>query len=70
MKEKDMQNVINKNNLLLIWNEIEEAICSLETLTDTEIIENKEAITTRLKNALHCVGKYVSEDDVNEIQTI
>jgi hypothetical protein len=35
-------------------------------LNDDELIENKEAIITRLKNSLHWLGKYVSEDDIIE----
>lgn len=55
-----------KNDLIASWNEVEEALCSLNELTDSEIIENKDAIKSRLKNTLECLGKYVSEDDVME----
>jgi hypothetical protein len=59
-------NVETKNDLIASWNEVEEALTSLTELNDDELIENKEAIITRLKNSLHWLGKYVSEDDIIE----
>jgi uncharacterized membrane-anchored protein YjiN (DUF445 family) len=55
-----------KNDLIATWNEVEETLTSLNELTDDELIENKEALKERMKNALHWLGKYVSEDDIIE----
>lgn len=52
------------NDLVVSWNETEEALTSLKTLTDEEIIENKDAIIKRLESVLHWLGKYVNENDV------
>jgi hypothetical protein len=60
-------NTETKNDLIATWNEVEEALTSLTELNNEEIIQNKEAIKTRLKNSLHWLGKYVSEDDVIDL---
>lgn len=52
------------NDLVVSWNETEEAITSLKELNNDDLIENKEHIIKRLENVLHWLGKYVSEDDV------
>jgi hypothetical protein len=59
-----MKMITKKTDLLLAWNETEEAICSLESLTDEETIECKNSILTRLRIVLSTLGKYVSEEDV------
>jgi len=53
-----------KNDLVCAWNEIEEAKTSLEQLSQQELKECLEDILYRLKNALHWLGKYVSEKDI------
>jgi len=52
------------NDLVVSWNETEEALTSLKELNDHDLIQNKDAIIKRLENVIYWLGKYVSEDDV------
>jgi hypothetical protein len=53
-----------KRDLISTWNEVEEAITSMNELTDEELIANKKAILDRLHNSLYLLGRYVKDDDV------
>lgn len=53
-----------KNDLVATYNEVEEVLTNFEQLTDEEIIEVKETIKQRLKNALYWLDKYVDDEDV------
>lgn len=55
-----------KNDLVATYNEVEEVLANFNQLTDEELIEVKEAMQTRLTNALYWLGKYVSEEDILE----
>ena len=55
-----------KNDLIAAWNEAEELNCSLNSLTDRELIECRDALKERAKYILHWLGKYVSENDIIE----
>jgi len=52
------------NDLVVSWNEINEALTSLEQLTNEEIIECLPSIKQRLEYAQNWLGKYVSDEDV------
>jgi hypothetical protein len=54
------------NDLIASWNEINEALTSLEQLTEEEIRECWECIIQRLENAQNLLGKYVSDEEVLE----
>ena len=53
-----------KRDLISTWNEVEEAITSMNELTDEELIANKKVILDRLHNSLYLLGRYVKDDDV------
>ena len=55
-----------KNDLITSWNEVNEALTSLEQLNNEEILECLPAIKNRLYKAQYWLGKYVSEKDVLE----
>ncbi len=55
-----------KNDLVCSWNEVNEALTSLEQLTNREIIDCLPAIKNRLEKAQDWLGKYVSAEDVLE----
>ena len=52
------------NDLVATYNEVEEVLTNFEQLTDEELIEVKGTIKQRLENALHWLGKYVSDEDI------
>jgi hypothetical protein len=54
------------NDLVCSWNEVEETLSSLEWLSDKELLMNRDALIQRLRDTLHWLGKYVSEDDILE----
>ncbi len=53
-----------KNDLIASWNEAEELHTSFGDLTDEELIECKESLKSRIDAILHCLEKYVSEEDI------
>ena len=53
-----------KNDLVASWNEVNEALTSLEQLTIEEIGECLDSIKERLEKAQDWLGKYVNENDV------
>jgi FixJ family two-component response regulator len=57
---------IDKEDLLMAWNETEETICSMESLSDEEIIECKNSLLERMRDVLSALGKYVTNEDVAE----
>lgn len=61
-----MENIELKNDLVATYNEVEEVLTDFNQLTDEELIEVKETIKQRLENALHWLGKYVSDEDIIE----
>ena len=52
------------NDLITSWNEVNEALTSLEQLTNDEIIECLSSIKQRLEYAQNWLGKYVSDGEV------
>ena len=52
------------NDLVATYNEVEEVLTDFEQLTDEELIEVKRTVKQRLENALHWLGKYVSDEDI------
>ena len=57
---------IPKFNIVSSWNEAEELKHSLSTLTDEEIIENKEALIERANKIMTLLNEFVTEEDINE----
>ena len=57
---------IDKEDLLLAWDGTEETICSMESLTNREIIECKNSLLKRMRLVLSTLGKYVTDKDVIE----
>ena len=53
-----------KNDLVVVWNEIEEVNSCFHELTDEELIDCRSALKKRLEDALHWLDKYVDEEDV------
>lgn len=53
-----------KNDMVVAWNELEEALTSLKTLSPEEQEECKDAIVKRIDYAFQMLGKYVNDDDV------
>ena len=56
-----------KNDLTVAWNEVEETITSLTDLPDEDIITLKETLLMRLRSALGLLGKYVTDEDLQDI---
>ena len=54
-----------KDNLTISWNEAEEALTSLNQLSDKEIIECLPAIKNRIKTIKDLLSKYVDENDLD-----
>lgn len=52
------------NDLIVSWNEVNEALTSLEQLSNKEIIDCLPSIKERLENAQRWLGKYVSSEDI------
>jgi len=63
-KLKDFSQQETHNDLIASWNEAEELNTSLRELSDTDLIECRQALIKRSESILHWLGKYVSEDDV------
>ena len=57
---------IDKEDLLLAWDGTEETLCSMESLTNREIIECKNSLIERMKIVLSTLGKYVTNENVAE----
>ncbi len=55
-----------KNDMVAAWNELEEALASLKTLSPEEQEECKDAIINRIDYAFQMLGKYVQEEDIIE----
>lgn len=53
-----------KNDMVVAWNELEEALTSMRTLSPAEQKECKDAIINRIDYAFQMLGKYVNDDDV------
>jgi hypothetical protein len=56
-----------KNDMVVAWNELEEALTSLKTLSPEEQEECKDAIVNRIDYAFQMLGKYVQDDDIIEM---
>ena len=54
------------NDLVTAWNEINEALTSINDLSEQEILSVLPTIKERLGNAQKWIGKYVGENDVLE----
>ena len=57
-------NIELKNDLVVTWNEIEEARTSFKELSDAELIECRDSIQERLEKALYWLDKHVDEEDI------
>tara|TARA_R100000656_G_scaffold37069_1_gene31421 strand:+ start:1007 stop:1192 length:186 start_codon:yes stop_codon:yes gene_type:complete len=57
---------MSKLNIVVAWNEAEELSCSLRELNDDEIIECKQSLLERVNIIMSCLGKYVSEKDLED----
>ena len=57
MKNKEKEDVIKA------WDEVEEAHCSLDSLSNEDIIECIHSIKQRLENAMNILGEYFTDDE-------
>lgn len=55
-----------KKDIIIAWDEVEEAHCSLSDYSDGEVIDCVEAITKRLAIAMELLGKYFTDDELHE----
>ena len=60
MNEKEKQDIIEA------WDEIEEAHCSLDSLSNEDIIECVHSIKQRLANAMALLGEYFTDKESKE----
>lgn len=54
-------------DIILAWNEVEEAHCSLNELNDEEVISCLDAIKKRLRVAMDLLGKYFTDKALMEL---
>ena len=52
-----------KQDIISAWDEVEEAHCSLDSLSNEDIIECIPSIKQRLKNAMGLLGEYFTDEE-------
>lgn len=55
-----------KQDIISAWDEVEEAHCSLDSLSNEDIIECMPSIKQRLENAMGLLGEYFTDEEAKE----
>jgi len=64
----NLKNVQNLNrDLVEAWNEINEVETDLNSMTTGEIVDNLSTIRERVQSAMETIGRYVTEEEVLEL---
>jgi hypothetical protein len=62
------QIIVEKSDIVHAWNEAEELNTSLSNLTNKEIIECKQDLIARTARIMSRLDRYVTDEDIAEIQ--
>lgn len=55
-----------KNDLVASWNDAEEVLTDLRTLSNNELLDCRRIMAERLGRVVDLLGKYVTDEDVIE----
>ena len=62
----DINPVEVKNDLIAFWNDAEEVLTDLRTLSNNELLDCRGIMAERLGRVVYLLGKYVTDEDVIE----
>lgn len=62
----DINPVEVKNDLVASWNDAEEVLTDLRTLSNNELLDCRRIMAERLSRVVDLLGKYVTDEDVIE----